>query len=77
MSHNLTPGDRIKDNDPRKPGRELQVIEVLHKAGFKPFVRATETTEKRRPVMIQLNRIYMDNKSRRTGFSFVKENSLG
>lgn len=59
-------GDRIKDNDPRVDNRVLTVIEV----GY-TFVRARQEGLSR-AVRIAPERIHVDDKPRRTGFSLLK-----
>ncbi|MBS7812308.1 hypothetical protein [Roseococcus pinisoli] len=59
--------DRIKDNDPRSPGRVLTVTGFENVSGIPMVLCKTGA----RNVKVPLSRIYLDDKERRTGFSRV------
>jgi hypothetical protein len=60
----LQVGQRIKDNDPRVAGRTLIIASMDN--GY-----VTATNVRGQPVRILRNRIYTDDKQRRTGFSVI------
>ena len=63
----LKPGDRIKDNDPRVSfNRILEVVEILPNG-------ATVLDGNGRRFRLLRNRIFLDSKPRRTGFSRLIE----
>lgn len=65
MPRELKPGDRIKDNDPRMTNRVLVVGTVgTHSCTAKNIHGGKQTT-------ISLDRIHMDEKPRRSGFSLI------
>lgn len=57
-------GDMIKDNDPRMPGRKLKIIGMDN-----THVRASSNYGS--TVSIKKDRIFTDEKERRTGFSLI------
>ncbi|MGA0608879.1 hypothetical protein [Caldimonas sp. KR1-144] len=68
MSTELKPGDRIKDNDPRMPGRVLTITDILPNGVVARDARGREFGYLRR-------RIHTDGKPRKSGFSLIKGNS--
>jgi len=66
MTSEIEIGDRIRDNDPRKPNRILKITWVGDSR-----VRARDWCGN--SVSLQLRRIYTDGKARKGGFSLVDE----
>ncbi|WP_421991673.1 hypothetical protein [Roseococcus sp.] len=60
-------GDRLRDNDPRMPGRILTVVDFVDVSGIRMAACRTGA----RNVKVSLTRIFLDDKERRTGFSRV------
>ncbi len=69
----IVSGNLIRDNDPRCPGRVLEVLEVRVKPGLVTLVKAAVPPDHRRPVILRLDRIHTDGKTRRSGFSLVTD----
>ncbi len=65
-NHPISPkvGDKLRDNNPQKPDRVLDVVSV-----WTGYVKAR--TPAGRLVWIQLQRIYSDGKSHRSGFTLM------
>lgn len=70
MTRELQVGDRIKDNDPRMAGRAPLIVRKVD--GQYAYAESWRGREFR----LLLNRIYTDDKARRTGFSLVKEAAM-
>ena len=66
MTTEIKPGDKIRDNDPREDGRVLTVEHV--EGGYAHCYRSSQSTYRTR---IRLDRIYTDDKPRRSGFSLT------
>ena len=66
MTTEIKPGDTIRDNDPREDGRVLTVEHV--EGGYAHCYRTPQSTHRTR---IRLDRIYTDDKPRRSGFSLT------
>lgn len=60
----LTPGDRIKDNDPRMPHRILTITDLLPNGVVARDIRGREFGLLR-------HRIHTDGKPRKSGFSLL------
>ena len=65
MPTDLKPGDKIKDNDPRMTGRILRIEEVSRTHCLARNVHGGAL------VKIRMNRVYLDEKPRRSGFSII------
>ena len=65
MTTEIKPGDTIRDNDPREDGRTLTVERV--EAGYAHCASPCSAHRTR----IRLDRIYTDDKPRRSGFSLT------
>jgi len=63
----IKPEDVLKDNDPRSHGARVRVVEIQ---GDKAIVESIHGGRRR---TLLLRRIFADGKSRRTGYSLVKE----
>ena len=66
MTTEIKPGDKIRDNDPREDGRTLTVEHIAD--GYAHCYRSPQSTHRTR---IRLDRIYTDDKPRRSGFSLT------
>ena len=66
MTTEIKPGDKIRDNDPRESGRVLTVEHIAD--GYAHCYRSPQSTYRTR---IRLDRIYTDDKPRRSGFSLT------
>ena len=65
MTTEIRPGDKIRDNDPRENGRTLTVEHVEDGHAHCTSPRSAYRTR------IRLDRIYTDDKPRKSGFSLV------
>ena len=68
MQTGIKPGDIIKDNDPRENGRTLTVEHI--EGGYAHCCRRSLRPTHRR-TRIRLDRIYTDDKPRKSGFSRI------
>lgn len=69
----LQRGDIIQDNDPREPGRRLEILAFCY--GVKVRVRAAFPGRGRQgETYIRVDRIFLDSKPRKSGWSRVVEN---
>ena len=62
----LKPGDRIKDNDPRRPNRILTVRTISNSRSI------VAEAPNGRLVIVSRDRIYEDEVPRNTGFTLLK-----
>jgi hypothetical protein len=68
MQRELKIGDRIRDNDPRRPNRELEIVELLADG-----IKAKDKNG--RVFGIQRRRIHADGKARTRGFALLGEST--
>lgn len=66
VERELTVGDMILDNDPRMEGRHLIVVRII---GDKARCRGRYID---REVNVRTDRIHLDDKPRRSGFTRIK-----
>lgn len=66
-------GDQLSDNDPRMSGRTLKISEFFASGGNVYARAGWARGNAMRQVEIRLDRIHTDGKTRRSGFSLVKE----
>jgi hypothetical protein len=71
-SDKIKVGDRLRDNDKRMIGRELEVVEVRQER-----VRCKNAKNKNKPsVWISIDRIHADGKPRKYGFNLVANDGV-
>lgn len=66
-------GDLIDDNDPRMAGRQLRIEDFGASGGFVYAICGFARGNATRRVEIRLDRIHVDDKTRRSGFSLVRK----
>jgi hypothetical protein len=65
----LEVGDIIKDNDPRMPGRKLEIVHFGQDDRLRIMALCNTVGSNPRGHWIRINRIFTDGKPRRYGFS--------
>lgn len=69
ISHDITVGMRLIDNDPRNKNR---VVEIVRVEDSSIYYRAPATSSEGREIRVSISRIYTDGKKRTKGYSLVQ-----
>ena len=67
-------GDILKDNDPRFPDRYIEIVKVKTFGGKQTFAYYEAG---QRYARINVDRVFNDNKKRKTGFQLVSHGEAG